>query len=137
MQSVIAFAGAEDLQGISLDELLQVHAPSVYLVKIDGDSMEGAGIFDDDVVIVDKAINARAGHIVIAAVNGEPVCKRLHYAGRQIVLRSENPRYAPRFIMEGDDFSVLGGAPTACAATGRCHVFPDRPAAQAGRGHPE
>lgn len=108
MQSVSAFAGAEDLQAVSLDDLLQIRGPSVYLVRIDGDSMEGAGIFDEDVVIVDKAIDARAGHIIIAAVNGEPVCKRLDYAGRQIVLRSENPRYAPRFIMEGDEFSIWG-----------------------------
>ena len=108
MTAANPFEYAEDLQAISLDELLQVHAPNVYLVKIDGDSMEGAGIFDKDVVIVDKAIDARAGHIVIAAVNGEPVCKRLDYVGRQIVLRSENPRYALRFIMEGDEFSVWG-----------------------------
>lgn len=80
----------------------------MYLVKIDGDSMEGSAIFDEDVVIVDKAIDARAGHIVIATVNGEPVCKRLDYVGRQIVLRSENPRYAARFIVEGDEFSVWG-----------------------------
>ncbi|MGR3991491.1 S24 family peptidase [Pseudomonas sp. 1121_17] len=108
MHSVSAFVGAEDLQAISLDDLLQIRGPSVYLVRIDGDSMEGAGIFDEDVVIVDKAIDARAGHIVIAAVNGEPVCKRLDHVGQQIVLRSENPRYAPRFIMEGDEFSVWG-----------------------------
>ena len=108
MHSVSAFAAAEDLQAISLDDLLQIRGPSVYLVRIDGDSLEGAAIFDKDVVIVDKAIDARAGHIVIAAVNGEPVCKRLDYVGRQIVLRSENPRYAPRFIMEGDEFSVWG-----------------------------
>lgn len=55
MQSVSEFEAAEDLP------------PNVYLVKIDGDSMEGAGIFDEDVVIVDKAIDARSGHIVIAA----------------------------------------------------------------------
>lgn len=108
MHSVSAFAAAEDLQALSLDDLLQIRGPSVYLVRIDGDSMEGAGIFDKDVVIVDKAIDARAGHIVIAAVNGGPVCKRLDYVGQQIVLRSENPRYAPRFIMEGDEFSVWG-----------------------------
>ncbi|MCS4284397.1 DNA polymerase V [Pseudomonas sp. BIGb0278] len=108
MTAANPFEYVEDLQAISLDELMQVHAPNVYLVRIDGDSMQGAGIFDEDVAIVDKAIDARAGHIVIAAVNGEPVCKRLDYVGRQIVLRSENPRYAPRFIMEGDEFSVWG-----------------------------
>lgn len=59
-------------------------------------------------MIVDKAIDARVGHIVIEAVNGEPVCKRLEYVGRQIVLGSENSRYAPRFIMEGSEFSVWG-----------------------------
>ena len=39
--------------------------------------MEGAGIFDGDMAVVDRSITAEHGHIVIAAVNTEPVCKRL------------------------------------------------------------
>ena len=45
---------------------------------------------------------------VIAAVNGEPLCKRLQHVAGQVLLRSENPRYAPRYIMEGDDFMIWG-----------------------------
>ncbi|WP_176506185.1 MULTISPECIES: LexA family protein [Pseudomonas] len=95
-------------QPISLDELLNLRAPHIYLVRIDGDSMQGAGIFDGDLVLVDRSIEARHGHIVIAAVNGEPLCKRLQYVAGQVLLRSENPRYAPRYLMEGDDFMIWG-----------------------------
>ncbi|MFZ5936707.1 LexA family protein [Pseudomonas sp. HS6-2] len=95
-------------QPISLDELLNLRAPHIYLVRIDGDSMQGAGIFDGDLVLVDRSIQPRHGHIVIAAVNGEPLCKRLQRVAGQVLLRSENPRYAPRYIMEGDDFMIWG-----------------------------
>jgi ketosteroid isomerase-like protein len=61
-----------------------------------------------DLVLVDRSIEPRHGHIVIAAVNGEPLCKRLQRVAGQVLLRSENPRYAPRYIMEGDDFMIWG-----------------------------
>lgn len=95
-------------QPISLDELFNLRAPHMYLVRIDGDSMQGAGIFDGDLVLVDRSIEAQHGHIVIAAVNGEPLCKRLHKRGREVALRSENPRFPPRYILEGDDLMIWG-----------------------------
>ncbi len=66
---------------ISLDELFDIRAPHVYLVKIEGDSMQGAGIYCGDLVIVDRSLYAEHGDIVIAALNSEPVCKRLHIRG--------------------------------------------------------
>ena len=95
-------------QPISLDELFNLRAPHMYLVRIDGDSMQGAGIFDGDLVLVDRSLEARHGQIVIAAVNGEPLCKRLHRFGGQVALRSENPRYPPRYILEGDELTIWG-----------------------------
>lgn len=95
-------------QQISLDELFDIRAPHMYLVRIDGDSMQGAGIFDGDLVVVDRSIEARHGHIVIAAVNAEPVCKRLQKIGQQVALLSENKRYAPRYILEGDELLIWG-----------------------------
>jgi DNA polymerase V len=95
-------------QPISLDELFNLRAPHMYLVRIDGDSMQGAGIFDGDLVLVDRSIEAHHGHIVIAAVNGEPLCKRLHKVARQVLLHSENPRFAPRYILEGDELTIWG-----------------------------
>lgn len=53
--------------------------------------MEGAGIFDGDMAVVDRSITAEHGHIVIAAVNSEPVCKRLCKRGSDIILMSEYP----------------------------------------------
>jgi DNA polymerase V len=93
---------------ISLDELLDIRAPHIYLVRVEGDSMIGAGIFPGDLVIVDRSIEAEPGHIVIAAVNCEPLCKRLARDGSQVVLKSENPRYPSRYLLEGDELQIWG-----------------------------
>ncbi|WP_407309999.1 LexA family protein [Pseudomonas sp. nanlin1] len=93
---------------ISLDELLDIRAPHMYLVRIEGDSMQGAGIFCGDLVAVDRSIEAEHGHIVIAAVNAEPVCKRLHKRGNEVILQSANRNFAPRYIMEGDELIIWG-----------------------------
>jgi len=93
---------------ISLDELFDIRAPHVYLVKIEGESMMGAGIYDGDLVIVDRSRDPQHGDIVIAGLNGEPVCKRLHHRGRQVILQSENKAYPPRYILESDVMEVWG-----------------------------
>lgn len=93
---------------ISLDELFDIRAPHVYLVKIDGDSMQGAGIYHGDIVIVDRSLDAEHGDIVIAALNTEPLCKRLHRRENELILMSENPRYPPRHVMEGDELVIWG-----------------------------
>ena len=93
---------------ISLDELFDIRAPHVYLVKIEGDSMEGAGIYSGDLVVVDRSLYAEHGDIVIAALNSEPVCKRLHMRNNVFILQSENPKYPARYVMEGDDLVIWG-----------------------------
>lgn len=101
----------EDLDGaqtLSLDELMNIRAPESYLVRVEGDSMQGAGIFSGDLLVVDKAAEPVSGRVVIAVVNGEPVCKRLDYEHGAPVLRSENPRYPSRYIIEGDTFEIWG-----------------------------
>jgi DNA polymerase V len=100
---------ADHLEGhISLDELFAIRAPHVYLVKVEGDSMQGAGIYSGDLVIVDRGREAEHDDIVIAAVNSEPVCKRLYRRDGVVVLKSENPAYADRYILEGDDLVIWG-----------------------------
>jgi DNA polymerase V len=101
----------EDVPGaeaLSLDALLSIRAPGTYLVKVEGDSMQGAGIFTGDLLVVDRSRDPVRGNIVIAVINGEPMCKRLDFAGRDPVLRSENPQYPPRYILETDTFEVWG-----------------------------
>ncbi len=93
---------------ISLDELFNLRAPHVYLVQVEGESMQGAGIFSGDLLIVDRSNEAKHGEIVIAAINGEPVCKRLYQRDGVVILLSENPAYAARHVMEGDELAIWG-----------------------------
>ncbi|WP_439851172.1 LexA family protein [Pseudomonas syringae] len=93
---------------ISLDELFSIRAPHVYLVTVLGESMQGAGIHSGDLAIVDRSLEAEHGDIVVAALNAEAVCKRLHMRNEVVILQSENPHFAPRHIMEGDELSILG-----------------------------
>lgn len=53
--------------------------------------MREAGIFDGDVLIVDKAVSPRSGHIVIAVVDGEFVCKQLQLRAGRMKLKAANP----------------------------------------------
>lgn len=92
---------------ISLDDLLCIRAPGTYLVRVAGDSMTRAGIFDGDLLIVDKGAEVKQGQVVIGVVNQEPTVKRLDYVRGMPVLRSEGAGHH-RFIMEGDEFTVWG-----------------------------
>ncbi|RMT11230.1 Ultraviolet light resistance protein A [Pseudomonas amygdali pv. lachrymans] len=95
-------------QDFSFDRLMDVRAPHIYVAQIDGDSMKGVGIFDGDLIVVDRSLKAGNGSIVIAAVNGEPVCKRLCIQGENVILMSENSGYTPRYILEGEELMIWG-----------------------------
>lgn len=68
-------------------------------------------MYSGDLLVVDRSVEAKHGDIVIAAVNGEPLCKRMCHEHGVLVLRSENPKYPSRYIMEGDTFEVWGCCP--------------------------
>jgi DNA polymerase V len=105
-------------QHISLDEVLNIRAPHVYLVAITGESMQGVGIFDGDLAVVDRAIEPIHGHVVVALLNNEPVCKRLCKRGQEVILLSENPKFPARYVLEGDELSIWG----VITSTVRSHV---------------
>ena len=105
-------------QHISLDEVLNIRAPHVYLVMISGDSMQGIGIFEGDLAIVDRSIEPAHGHVVVALLNNDPMCKRLCRRGKDVILLSENPKYPARYILEGDELSIWG----VITSTVRSHV---------------
>ncbi len=105
-------------QHISMDEVLNIRAPHVYLITITGESMQGAGIYEGDIGIVDRSIEPAHGHIVVAVLNNEPICKRLCKRGKEVVLLSDNPKYPARYILEGDELSIWG----VITSTVRSHV---------------
>lgn len=101
---------AEDhlVDRIELMSQLVRHPQATFFVRIAGDSMQGAGILHDSVVLVDKAIDARHGHIVIAVMEGEFTCKRLHQRGSRMRLKAENPAYPDIVPKDGQAVDLWG-----------------------------
>lgn len=90
-----------DLQGaLDLNSLCIRHHAATYYIRARGDSMIGAGIEDGDVLVVDRAITAANGDIIIAALDGEFTVKRLELKENSVRLLPENPAYAPINITE-------------------------------------
>lgn len=93
---------------ISLDELLGLRAPHTFLARADGHSMTGVGIYDQDLLVIDRSRLPEPGQVVIAVLNNEPLVKIYDRQNDQVLLRSANPRYAPRYLLEGEELSVWG-----------------------------
>lgn len=90
---------------LDLNELCIEHPAATYFVRAAGDSMTGAGIYPGDVLVVDRSLEPRHGNIVIAAVAGEFVVKRLQLRPTPALV-SENPAYNP--LPVGDELDVFG-----------------------------
>jgi repressor LexA len=68
---------------------------SYFAVRVQGDSMNGAGIFSEDIVIARRQESAANGQLVVALVEGEATVKRLRKKGKFVSLVPENPSYQP------------------------------------------
>jgi DNA polymerase V len=101
---------AEDLgaQRIDLTAKLIQHPQATFLMKARGDSMREAGIFDGDVLVVDRAVQARSGHVVIAVLDGEFVCKTLWLRAGRMKLKAANPGHPDIVPRESQTVEVWG-----------------------------
>lgn len=102
---------------VDLNDLLIDHPDATFFVRVEGNSMEGAHIFSGDILIVDRALEPTDGQIVVAAVYGEMVVKRLAHEGDVLLLVSENREYDPIRLSEADDCYIWG------VVTGTVRVF--------------
>lgn len=93
---------------IDLTQMLIRDELSTFIVRVSGDSMEGAGIFDGDELIVDRSVEPRDGHVVIAVVDGEMTVKRLRITSTGVVLQAENAEYPDVTVPELSDLLVWG-----------------------------
>ncbi len=101
---------AEDYLEHSLDigERLIRHPKATFFMWAEGDSMTGAGINDGDLLVVDRAVQARDKSVVIARINEEFCVKRLRIIAGKYWLYPENPEFEPIEICEGDDAEIWG-----------------------------
>lgn len=93
-------------KNLSLDDLLISHPSATYLVKAHGTSMIGAGIYDGDILIIDRSVTPHTGDIVIAAIDGELTCKYINLECKE--LRPANPRFSAIKIKQDVDCVIEG-----------------------------
>jgi len=93
---------------LDLNEQLVRHPAATFFVRVDGDSMRDAGVTSGDILVVDRAVEPRDGHIVIAALDGELTVKRLRRKNGQVLLVPENSDYAPVTVGPEASFEVWG-----------------------------
>lgn len=102
---------------LDLNELLIANPAATFFVRVAGDSMIGAGIHDNDILIVDRSLEAAHNRIVIAVYNGELTVKRLVRDAKSIRLAAENPAYPSLEIGEEEGCEIWG------VVTGVIHQF--------------
>lgn len=93
---------------LDLNRFLIKHPVATFYVRVSGDSMEGVGIHPGTILVVDRAVEADDGDIVIARINDELCVKRLRIQDGRIWLMPENDLYQPIEVIEGMDFEVWG-----------------------------
>ena len=93
---------------LDLHELLIEHPAATFFVRVQGDSMKGAGMQSGDILIVDRSLTAQSGKIVVALIDGEFTVKRLKIEEEKIFLIPENPRYPSIEVAAESDFQVWG-----------------------------
>jgi len=103
-------AAADDYmeRGIDLNEQLIRNKPATFFFRMKGDAMKDAGIFDNDVLIVDRSIKLTNGRIIVAVLNGELMVRRFHKNFTSSFLIPENDRYKAINLGEFSDFVLWG-----------------------------
>ncbi|WP_071870458.1 LexA family protein [Atopomonas hussainii] len=95
-------------QRIDFNELLIRREEQCFCVQVQGNSMQGVGIFSGDLLVVDRSLIARPGDIVVAAINDEALVKELIQQDGLHYLKSHHPDYPPIAIAGDNDVSIWG-----------------------------
>lgn len=97
---------AEDLEGY-LPVRTRRAPDDLFGLRVEGESMTGAGILPGDVVIVRRQATANPGEIVVALVGDEATVKRLRLRGRRVELHPANPDFEP-IVPDPGELTLLG-----------------------------
>ena len=103
-------AAADDYmeRGIDLNEQLIRNKPATFFMRVSGNSMINAGIYDGDIVIVDRSIKPVTGKIVIAVVDGDMLIRRYERTFNKLRLIPETPKLSAIDVGEFSDVVIWG-----------------------------
>lgn len=93
---------------LDFNELLGASLPSVFAVRVAGESMIQAGLFPGDIAVVDRAVPVTPGCIVVACLNGEFTMKTYQKRRGRVILHPENPAFPDIEVPETADFEIWG-----------------------------
>lgn len=103
-----AYDAATSGQRLDILARLVEHPQATFVMRASGNSMREAGIFDGDLLVVDRAVPHRHGQIVVAVVDGEMVCKTLWQRGGRQRLKAAQPGFPDLIPREGQSVEVWG-----------------------------
>lgn len=93
---------------IDLNRELIKHKDSTFFAKVKGNSMKNAGIFDGDLLIIDKSLEPQDGKIAICQIDGDFTVKRIKKENDVVWLIAENEDYKPIKVTEENELMIWG-----------------------------
>lgn len=93
---------------LSLDEHIIKRPAATFFVRVRGEGLNNIGIFSNDILVVDRSINAVAGHLVVAVLEGEMVVRKLFKQGTSLYLCTNECTANATKITNELDFKVWG-----------------------------
>jgi DNA polymerase V len=93
---------------LDFNELMIEHPAATFAIRIEGDSMTGAGIFPGDIAVVDRAREPVNGSIILALLDGAFTVRRYRIRDGAVWLQAENPAFADMQLTDGQSFEVWG-----------------------------
>ena len=93
---------------ISLDKELIKNAEATFYARVSGDSMQGAGLENGDLLIIDRSIEPSNNKIAVCFVDGEFTVKRIKIESKKLYLIPENKKYSPIEINEENELIIWG-----------------------------
>ena len=95
-------------QYLDLNEFLINCKSSTFFIRVSGNSMINAGIFQDDILIVDRSLKPKNQDVVLAVLDNDFTVKRFVKQNGQIILKSENPKYSSIYLQPDAKFEIWG-----------------------------
>ncbi|MDR2169931.1 MAG: translesion error-prone DNA polymerase V autoproteolytic subunit [Planctomycetaceae bacterium] len=94
--------------GFDLMRLLAPNPPATFIIRVSGNSMINAGIFDGDLLIVDRSLQPENNNIVVATIDEEFTVKRLIIKNKNYELHPENPDFKPIKFANESELKIWG-----------------------------
>ena len=93
---------------LNLHEHVVANPDATFFMRAKGESMKDAGIFDGDLLVVDRSVTPRSGQVVVAVINEEFYVKTLKRSSNGFRFESANPDYSAIQPVEGDVVRIFG-----------------------------